>query len=139
LNTAATPRKPAARSAHRYVSANIASTSRLIAWVDSLRADTIFGWRQLAKKKVTSLLAILSLGLGIGACISAFRLIDALLLRPLPIAAPNRLYDVYRDEIGFDAKPGTFDGWAYPAFSRMRAVAKDQAELIAISYAERTD
>src|ERR1039457_3369900 len=26
---------------------------RLIAWLDSLRADAIFGWRQLNKKKVT--------------------------------------------------------------------------------------
>ena len=27
---------------------------RLIAWLDSLRADAIFGWRQLTKRKVTS-------------------------------------------------------------------------------------
>src|ERR1700683_4701317 len=70
---------------------------RLIAWLDSLRSDVIFGWRQLAKRKVTSAAAILSLGLGIGACVSAFRLIDALLLRPLPIAAPQRLYSLYRE------------------------------------------
>ena len=112
---------------------------RLLAWLDSLRADAIFGWRQLNKKKVTSAAAIVSLALGIGACISAFRLIDALLLRPLPTTAPDRLYDLYRQEIGWDGKPGTFDGWAYPDFSQMRAAARDQAELIAISYAERTD
>ena len=53
---------------------------RLIAWLDSLRANAVFGWRQLMKKKVTSAAAILSLALGIGACTSAFRLIDALLL-----------------------------------------------------------
>src|SRR5579872_3962259 len=60
---------------------------RVIAWLDSLRADAIFGWRQLTKNRVTSAAAILSLALGIGACTSAFRLIDALLLRPLPVAA----------------------------------------------------
>jgi hypothetical protein len=49
--------------------------------IDSLRADASFGWRQLTKKKVTSGAAILSLALAIGACTSAFRLIDALLLR----------------------------------------------------------
>src|ERR1700724_3476633 len=53
---------------------------RLIAWLESLRADAVFGWRQLVKKKVTSAAAILSLALGIGAWTSAFRLIDALLL-----------------------------------------------------------
>src|SRR5690348_10376829 len=57
---------------------------RASTWLDSLRADAVFGWRQLRKNKVTSAAAILSLGLAIGACTSAFRLIDALLLRPLP-------------------------------------------------------
>src|SRR6266853_3645288 len=56
---------------------------RVVAWLDSLRADATFGWRQLKKKKVTSASAILSLALGIGACTSAFRLIDAILLRPM--------------------------------------------------------
>jgi len=112
---------------------------KLITWLDSLRADTIFGWRQLTKHKITSAAAVLSLALGIGACTSAFRLIDALLLRPLPIANPERLYDLYRQQIGFDGKPATFDGWAYPVFRQMRAAVKDRAELIAISYAERTD
>jgi len=112
---------------------------RLLPCLDSLRADAVFGWRQLAKRKVTSAAAVLSLALGIGACISAFRLIDAVLLRPLPVAHPERLYDVYRAEIGWDGKPGTFDGWAYPAFAQMRSAVRDQAELIAISYAGRTD
>src|SRR5579859_6610360 len=67
---------------------------RLIAWLDSLRADAVFGWRQLMKRKVTSGAAILSLALATGACTPAFRLIDALLLRPLPIAHPERLYSV---------------------------------------------
>ena len=58
---------------------------RLLPWLDSLRADTIFACRQLRKKKIASAAAILSLALAIGSCTSAFRLIDALLLRPLPI------------------------------------------------------
>src|SRR5438552_3476791 len=75
---------------------------KLIAWLDSLRADVIFGWRQLRKRKVTSAAAILSLALAIGACTSAFRLIDALLLRPLPVSDPDRLYAVFRQGIGPD-------------------------------------
>ena len=112
---------------------------RLIPWLDSLRADAVFGWRQLMKRKVTSAAAILSLALAIGACTCAFRLIDALLLRPLPVAEPERLYALDRQGTGFDGKPGTFDGWAYPAFRLMRAAVKDQAELIAVSYAEQMD
>src|SRR5580698_9778111 len=44
---------------------------RLIVWLDSLRADAVFGWRRLKKTKVTSAAAILSLALAIGACTSA--------------------------------------------------------------------
>src|SRR5437868_8367220 len=113
--------------------------ARLIPWLDSLRADVIFGWRQLIKKKVTSAAAILSLALAIGACTSAFRLIDALLLRPLPVANPDRLYALSREGIGFDGRLQTFGGWAYPAFQLMRAAVKQDAELMAVSYAERTD
>ena len=80
--------------------------SHVIAWLDSLRADAIFGWRQLKNNKVTSFAAILSLALAIGACTSAFRLIDALLLRPLPVAHADRLYALSRQGIGFDGKFG---------------------------------
>jgi len=112
---------------------------RLIAWLDSLRADAVFGWRQIMKRKVTSAAAVLSLALGIGACTSAFRLIDALLLRPLPVSEPEQLYALARQHIDPEGKPQTFYGWAYPAFRLMRAAVKDQAELMAISYSDRTD
>src|SRR5262245_26267700 len=65
---------------------------RLVACLDSLRSDTVFGLRQLRKNRVASTAAVLSLALAIGACTSAFRLIDSMLLRPLPIAHPERLY-----------------------------------------------
>src|SRR5579863_8654413 len=112
---------------------------RLVAWLDSLRADAVFGWRRLRKTKVTSAAAILSLALAIGACSSAFRLVDALLLRPLPVNHPERLYALSRQNAGFDGKMSSYDGWAGPPFRLMRDAAKGQAELIAISYADRTD
>jgi predicted permease len=112
---------------------------RLIPWLESLRADATFGVRQLRKNKVTSAAAILSLAVAIGACTSAFRLIDALLLRPLPVANPERIYDLSRQGIGPEGAPQTFDWWAYPDFQLMRAAVKNQVELIAVSYAEPVD
>jgi predicted permease len=112
---------------------------RLVTWLESLLSDAVFGLRQLKKTKVTSLAAILSLALASGACTSAFRLIDAILLRPLSVANPERLYDLSREGIGPEGKPQTFDGWAYPDFQLMRAAVKDQAELFAVSYAEPVD
>jgi putative ABC transport system permease protein len=112
---------------------------KLVTWLESLRSDAVFGLRQLKKTKVTSLAAILSLALAIGACTSAFRLIDAILLRPLPVANPQQLFDLSRQGIGPEGKPQTFDGWAYPDFQLMRAAVRDQAELFAVSYAEPVD
>src|SRR5258706_1679112 len=112
---------------------------RLLPWLDSLRADAVFGWRQLKKKKATSAAAILSLALAIGACTSAFRLIDALLLRPLPVAAPERLYVVARQGIDPGGNFRVSESCEYPLFRQMRAAVKDQAELIAISYSDRVD
>ena len=112
---------------------------RLLPWLDSLRADTVFGWRQLRKRKVTSAAAILSLALAIGACTSAFRLIDAVLLRPLPVAAPDRLYGLFRQSYDFDGKRRMDDSYEFPLFRQMRAAVEGQAELIAVSYADRAD
>ena len=111
----------------------------LIPWLHSLRFDATFGFRQLAKNKITTAAAILSLALAIGACTSAFRLIDALLLRPLPVAHADQLYSLARHGTDPDGEPSDFDGWAYPDFQLMRAAAKGQADLLAISYADRVD
>jgi len=112
---------------------------RLIRCLDSLRADAIFGLRQLKKNKVASTAAILSLALGIGACTGAFRLIDALLLRPLPLSDPERLYVLTRQGVGPAGNFRITDSSEYPTFQLERAAVKDQAELIAVSFADRTD
>lgn len=112
---------------------------RVLPGLDSLRADTISGWRQLRKHRVATTAAILSLGLALGASISAFRLVDALLLRPMPVADPERLYAMFT--LGYD--PGGHfrlgDSNEYPQFQIMRAAVKHDAELIAASFGERVE
>src|SRR5690348_2830657 len=112
---------------------------RLLVWLDSLRADLVYGWRQLAKRPGTSMAAILSLALAIGACTSAFRLIDALLLRPMPVAHADRLYAMLTRGTGPDGTFRTIDSNEYPQFQLMRAAVKDEAELIAVSWVDRAD
>jgi predicted permease len=107
---------------------------KVVAWLDSIRADVVFGWRQIKKRRVTSAAAILSLGLAIGACTAAFRIVDALLLRPLPVSHPDRLYALFFEELGVDGKFQTYDSFSYPMFRQMRAAVDDQADLLAVSY-----
>jgi putative ABC transport system permease protein len=113
---------------------------RLIPWLDSLRADTVFAWRRLNQAKVTSAAAILSLALAVGACTATFRLIDALFMRPLPVANADRLHVIAFQNVGpIDGEVAVYDSCSYPMFRQMRSDVKNQAELIAVSYAERTD
>src|ERR671918_53631 len=44
---------------------------KLVAWLDSLQADVVFGWRQLNKHRTASATSILSLALAIGAATAA--------------------------------------------------------------------
>jgi predicted permease len=112
---------------------------RVVGWLESFLSDISFGWRQLCRNKATSAAAVLSLALGIGSCVAAFRLIDALLWRPLPISGSDRLYFLSRNLTGLEGKPIEDGYWATPDFNLMRDAAKDQADLIAISDADRTD
>jgi predicted permease len=112
---------------------------RAAGWLESILADLSFGWRQLCRNKVASTAAVLSLALGIGSCVAAFRLIDAMLWRPLPISSSSRLFVLSRNLIGPEGRPIEDSYWATPDFKVMRDAVKDQADLIAISDADRTD
>ena len=113
--------------------------SRVAGWLDGLRADVIFGWRQLKRNKVISAAAVLSLALAMGACVSVFRLIDALLLRPLAVSHPEQLYEISYEGVDSQGKLETYDSSSYPLFQKMRSAVKGSADLIAFTYAGRTD
>jgi putative ABC transport system permease protein len=116
-----------------------AHDARVIIWLDSLRADAVYGWRRLAKNKITTAAAVLSLGLAIGACTAAFRLTDALLWRPLPIAAPHEIHTLSVAGTDLDGKPDVSESASYPMFTVLRDAAKGDADLVAIAIAQTED
>ncbi|HEX2666730.1 MAG TPA: ABC transporter permease [Candidatus Acidoferrum sp.] len=113
--------------------------ARLITWLDALCADAIFGLRQLRKNKITSAAAILSLALAMGLAVAGFRLIDAFLWRPLPVANADRLYAVVRQGLGPSGDFRISDSNEYPLFVRERAAVGNEAELVAVSFSDRAE
>src|SRR5690349_19718514 len=66
----------------------------VLPWLESLGGDVRYALRSLRANPGFALVAIVSLGLGIGANTAIFSLIDAVLLRPLPVREPEELVAV---------------------------------------------
>src|SRR5688572_9568006 len=82
-------------------------------YFDELRQDIVHGVRQLRRRWTVTLLAALTLAVGVGASTAIFSATDHVLLRPLPYADPERIVTIWeRDEQHGRAKlevsPGNF-------------------------------
>jgi predicted permease len=84
--------------------------------LDELRGDISYAFRLLRRSPAFTLVALLSLGLGIGANTAIFTLIDTVLVKTLPVEDPQRLFFV--DNSG--GKSGGSSGPPYPCFERLR-------------------
>src|SRR5258708_10930318 len=62
-----------------------------IVWLEELAQDVRYGLRMLRNSPGFAVVAILTLGLGIGANTAIFSLIDAVMLKPLPVENPSQL------------------------------------------------
>jgi len=65
-------------------------------WWDHLVQDLRFGLRMLAKNPSFTAVAVISLGLGIGANTTIFSFVNALLFRPPAVEAPGRLLQLWQ-------------------------------------------
>jgi len=65
-------------------------------WLQDAGQDVRFAARMLYRARGSTLLAVLCLGLAIGANAAIFSIVNALLLRPLPVAESDRLIRISR-------------------------------------------
>jgi hypothetical protein len=104
---------------------------KLIPWLDSLMRDVRVGGRMLWKNPAVTIAAVASLSLALGACVAAFSLVDALILRPLPVQHPEQLvYVTYRSNESDARENETYND---PTFVRLRDAGRGSVSLFAIS------
>ncbi len=108
---------------------------KLLPWLESVFKDIRFALRMLRKHIVVSGAAIASLTLAIGACLAAFSLVDALILRPLPVQDPDQLVYLTFPTYSSDSPLGS--SFSYPLFTKLREAEGDKIELFATSAENR--
>lgn len=81
-------------------------------WMDGLAQDLRYAARVLRRNRSFALVAIISLGLGIGANAALFQVVDAVRLQSLPVADPSSLVEVRI--VDMDGARGSFETW-HPA------------------------
>jgi predicted permease len=88
---------------------------RGLPWIETVARDVRYALRVLARKPSFAAAAILTLALGIGANTAVFSLINTVLLRPLPVDHPERVFDVNPVR-----KNSIFSNFSYPLYVDVR-------------------
>ena len=87
-------------------------------WMGSVLQDIRFGLRAAQRNLGSTLVIVLTLGVGIGANTAIFSVVDGILLRPLPYPEPERLVTVWAD---YTQRSGPLREWlSYANFHDLR-------------------
>ncbi len=95
--------------------------------LDSLIKDLRYGARMLLNNPGFTAVSVLSLALGIGINTTIFSVINAVMLRPLPVMEPDQLVEVYTS----DSEGYPYSTFSYPDYRDVRAESDVFSGLIA--------
>ena len=114
------------------------------AWLDALRQDVRFGVRTLRRRPGFAAIAVLTLGVGMGATTAMFSLIDSVLLKPLPFRESDRLVMVWEGrprikQPRIEAAPSNYVDWQQQlkAFDSLAAYVNGFVNLTGAGAPER--
>jgi predicted permease len=93
-------------------------------WLDDFASDLRYAWRTLRRSPGFFAIAVLSFALGIGANAAIFTLINAVMLRSLPVSEPDRLVQISR----FGA-----DGYRYVVSTPLFELFRDSGKVTSLS------
>ncbi len=107
-------------------------------WLESILADFRYAVRVLWKSPAFTIVAVLSLALGIGANTAVFSLVHAVLLRPLPYPQPNRLMLV-AEHAGSDVTIPEYEFWKKNSSSFASAAGERGAGDLTLSAGDKRE
>ena len=99
--------------------------------IDTLVQDLRYGARMLRKNLGFTLIAVITLSLGIGANTAIFSLVNTILFRPLPVREPQRLVSVFPTI----QRTGEAQAFSYPNYVDMRDRNDVFSDLAAFHFA----
>ncbi|HEY1576581.1 MAG TPA: permease prefix domain 1-containing protein, partial [Terracidiphilus sp.] len=102
-------------------------------WLEGLLQDVLYGLRAMLRSPGITIVALLSLALGIGANTAIFSLMDAVMLRSLPVKNPQQLVLLGKaDSSGITDDFGTSQLYSYPFYRELRKQNQVFSETAAI-------
>ncbi len=102
-------------------------------WLESLVQDTFYGIRAMLRSPGITAIALLSLALGIGANTAIFTLMDAVMLRSLPVKDPAQLVMLGNGEAnGITDGFGQINLYSYPVYRQIQKQNKVFSDVAAI-------
>ncbi len=102
-------------------------------WLERLWQDLRHSWRMLIKNPGFTVVAVLSLAIGVGANCAIFSMADMLLLRPLPVPRPSQVLTLGSTNFQISASQYDFLRASYPDYIDVRDHSKSFAGLMAFN------
>ncbi len=97
--------------------------------METIAKDFKYAIRSLLRTPGFTVVAVLTLALGIGVNSAIFSIVNAVLLRPLPVHQPERLVEIY----GKQESESGFGTHSYPNYLHYREGTKTVSDLVAYS------